>query len=352
MPCSDVTSQKTGHKQGRMKKQRLFCSYCGGAITKMEQDGKPRDYCATCDTYYYENPLPVASTIVVNENREILLVQRKKDPYKGMWCLPIGFAESGEEVHEAALRELEEESGISGEIIRLIDVDTVDNYFYGSLAIVTYEVRMTGGTVRPGDDATAARYFPITEIPKLAWTSNEKAIRLYRALYKDAWAMIDSYRQLYPEINSIDTFTQVTDQQKHFLSNVLVKILNTDNKEISKKWSFEVSVKVPYLSEHMDILLHINGKILWTLQRHLQGSIETGDYAAYTEIGRELSKSKIPLPELIIALALSRKTIWTHIMKKKILSSTLEIYTTLELNNRIIFIYDKILFFIARGYCD
>jgi hypothetical protein len=164
--------------------------------------------------------------------------------------------------------------------------------------------------------------------------------------------MIDSFRQLYPEINSTDSFVQVTDQQKHFLSNVLVKIVNTDNKEISRKWSYEVSVKVPHLAEHMDILMHINGKILWTLQRQLQGTIETSDYSEYTEIGRELNKSKIPLPELIIALALSRKTIWTHIMRKKILGSTVEIYTTLELNNRIIFIYDKILFFIARGYCD
>ena len=89
--------------------------------------------------------LPVASTIVVNDKREVLLVKRKKDPYRGMWCLPIGFAESGEEVREAALRELEEEAGITGEIVRLIDVDTIDNYFYGSLAIVTYEVKMTGG---------------------------------------------------------------------------------------------------------------------------------------------------------------------------------------------------------------
>ena len=352
MLFSDVTNQRNEHGLARMKKQRLYCSYCGGIVSTREQDGKPRDYCPDCNTFYYENPLPVASTIVVNDNREILLVQRKKDPYKGMWCLPIGFAESGEEVREAALRELEEEAGISGEIVRLIDVDTIDNYFYGSLAIVTYEVRLTGGTVQPGDDATDARYFPIMEIPELAWSSNQKAIRIYIELYKDAWAMIDSFRQLYPEINSIDTIAQVTDQQKHFLSNVLIKILNTDYKEISKKWSFEIAVKVPHLKEYTDILMHINGKILWTLQRQLQGDIQPSDYSNFIEIGRELNKAQLPLPELIIALALSRKTIWTHIMKKKILASALEIYTTLELNNRIIFIYDKILFYIARGYCD
>ena len=105
-----------------MKKQRIYCSYCGNKIISKEQDGKARDYCPTCETFYYENPLPVASTIVVNDQREVLLVKRKKDPYKDMWCLPIGFAETGEEVHEAALRELEEEAGVTGEIIRLIDV--------------------------------------------------------------------------------------------------------------------------------------------------------------------------------------------------------------------------------------
>ena len=63
-----------------MKKQRSYCSYCGGKITGKIQDGKSRDYCPGCNTFFYENPLPVASTMVVNDNREVLLVRRKKDP--------------------------------------------------------------------------------------------------------------------------------------------------------------------------------------------------------------------------------------------------------------------------------
>ena len=333
-----------------MKKRKVYCSYCGNILTSREQDGKSRDFCPSCKTFYYENPLPVASTIVVNENREVLLVQRKKDPYKGMWCLPIGFAESGEEVREAALRELKEEAGVSGEIVRLIDVDTIDNYFYGSLAIVTYEVRVTGCTVNPGDDAIDARYFPITEIPELAWSSNHKAINIYLDLYKDTWAMIDSFRQLYPEINTFDTITNVTDEQKHFLSNVLIKILNTDNVEITKKWSYEIAVKVPKLEQSLEILKQINGKIIWALQNQLQGDMRGYDYSEFIQIGSELKKNHIPLPELLTALALSRKSIWTHVIKKRILMSPLEIYTTLELNNRIIFIYDRIIYYITKGY--
>jgi 8-oxo-dGTP diphosphatase len=335
-----------------MKKQRAYCSYCGSPIMSREQDGKARDYCSSCNTYYYENPLPVASTIVVNDDREVLLVQRKKDPYKGMWCLPIGFAESGEEVREAALRELQEEAGVTGEIIRLIDVDTVENYFYGSLAIVTYEVRLTGGTVRPGDDAVDARYFPITDLPELAWSSNTKAVKIYIENYKDAWAMIDSFRQLYPEISSVDTMSQATDEQKQFLSNVLVRILNTDHKDILKKWSYEISVKMPVVKEYVDILIHVNGKILWALQNHLRGMVGANDYSEFIAVGRELKQAKIPLPELITALALSRKSIWMHVIRKKILASPLEIYTTLELNNRIIYIYDKIIYFLAKGYSE
>lgn len=97
---------------------------------------------------------------MVNERREVLLVQRDKDPYKGMWCLPIGFAESGEEVKDAALRELREESGIKGRIVRLIDVDTVDNDFYGSLAIVTYEVRASGEGSNPATTPPTPGMFP------------------------------------------------------------------------------------------------------------------------------------------------------------------------------------------------
>jgi 8-oxo-dGTP diphosphatase len=334
-----------------MRKKRKYCSYCGCEISLKEQEGKSRDYCTQCETFYYENPLPVASTIVANENREVLLVKRKKDPYRGMWCLPIGFAESGEEVREAALRELEEEAGITGEILRLIDVDTIDNYFYGSLAIVTYEVKMTGGRVRPGDDASDAKYFPITNLPELAWSSNTKAIQIYKDLFRDTWAMLDSFRELYPEIQSFDSFVIRSHGQKHFLSNILITILKSDYNEISETWSRDVIEKIPDLKMYISELIQTNKKILWSIQLHLQGDMTKENFSEFVETGKELSKINVPLPELITAMALSRKSIWMHVLLKKILASPLEIYTTLELNNRIIFIYDKIIYSLAKGYC-
>ena len=47
-----------------MKKQRRFCLYCGGQITKKMEDDVLRDCCSVCHSYFYDNPLPVVSAIV------------------------------------------------------------------------------------------------------------------------------------------------------------------------------------------------------------------------------------------------------------------------------------------------
>ena len=97
----------------QMVKKRTHCSFCGEKISQRKEGDILRDYCASCDTFFYKNPLPVVSSIVVVD-RELLLVKRKYEPHIGEWCLPSGFAETGESIQGAALRELEEETGIKG----------------------------------------------------------------------------------------------------------------------------------------------------------------------------------------------------------------------------------------------
>jgi len=63
-----------------------------------------------------------------------------------------------------------------------------------------------------------------------------------------------------------------------------------------------------------------------------------------------LSDRNVSLPSVLTVMALSCKAIWTQVMKPRILGSPLQIYTTLELNNRIIFLYDKMDYHLAVGY--
>jgi ADP-ribose pyrophosphatase YjhB (NUDIX family) len=335
-----------------MRKQRIYCPYCGKPVVQRYMEGRVRDFCMQCSHVFYENPLPVASSIMVNENREVLLVKRGKDPYKGMWCLPIGFAEADEEVQDAALRELREETGVEGEVVRLVDVDTVDNYYYGSLAIVTYEVRPIGGTPMPGDDAEDTRFFSVSGLPPLAWSSNEKAMNLYIEFHRDTWAMMDSYRHLFPEAGAMGDVSPGPQGQKSFLSNVLVKMIEKNAGEITREWAQEMRSRIPVLSVHAEFFSEMNRKVLKAVRQGLREHGDSFDYLKFKDTGKDIRRLKIGFPDVLNAMALSRKSIWMHVIRKKILSSPLEIYITLELNNRIIFLYDRIIYHMSSGYME
>lgn len=332
-----------------MKRSRKYCTYCGSRISSKKIEGKKRDFCPQCYTVYYENPLPVASAIVINEKREVLLVKRARDPYKEMWCLPIGFAESGEHIEHAALRELKEEAGVEGEIIRLIDVDTVDNYFYGSLAIVTYEIRKTDGQVRPGDDASDAGYFQINSLPPLAWSSNEKAIAIYRGLYRDIWYMTDSFKRLFPEAKFLDTINLAREQYR-FLSHVLIEIIEKHMEAIEKSWYADLKNKLPHLMVHAEMLAGLHKNSLKGIQYWLSRGSDTLGVEEFIETGQMLKKNNVSLPDVLSVLVFSRKALWTVVAENGIFASPLEIYNALEINNRIIYYYDKINYNITRGY--
>lgn len=156
-----------------------FCSSCGSTISEKKIDGRNRGFCTECGYIVYENPLPVAAAIVCNKQDEVLLVRRANHPMRGMWCLPCGFAENDEEIEEAALRELKEETGLTGDLCRLIDVSNSCNFFYGNLLMVTYLIESYQGKLQAGDDAMDAHFFPIDDLPILAFPSHERALRLY-----------------------------------------------------------------------------------------------------------------------------------------------------------------------------
>jgi 8-oxo-dGTP diphosphatase len=131
-------------------------------------------------------------SVIIETDRQILLVKRGKAPFRGRWCLPTGFAETGETVEEAALRELREETGLEGRIIRLLDADSLRNRFYGDLLFLTFVAEQTGGTPRAGDDCSDLRFFPLDKAPRLAFRSNTKAVRAYADSKRDYWAIMDT----------------------------------------------------------------------------------------------------------------------------------------------------------------
>lgn len=140
-----------------------------------------RPTCSACGWIWYRNPVPAAG-VIVERDREVLLVKRKYDPRAGAWCLPAGFMEYGETPTRCAVRELFEETGLRARLTGLFGVYAGLDDPRARAVLILYTARVTGGTLTPGDDAIEARYFALNRLPKaIAFEAHRRALAEFDA---------------------------------------------------------------------------------------------------------------------------------------------------------------------------
>ena len=161
------------------ERKKEYCHFCGMRLTKKFVEGKTRLFCEKCNEPLYENPTPATCLVLVDDKDRLLLVKRSVEPKKGFWCLPGGFIELGETPDQGALRELEEETGLSGEIEMLLGVTTSPGNHNGRILMIGYLVKSYNGRLRAGDDAMDVAYFPTKNFPEIAFESHKKFIQIY-----------------------------------------------------------------------------------------------------------------------------------------------------------------------------
>jgi len=103
-------------------------------------------------------------------------VKRGHEPGMGKWALPSGFIEIYETPEKACLRELREETGLKGEIVRLVGVYSQKSLLYRNVLIIGYEVEARGN-LSPGSDSLEAEFFPLGNLPDIPFSSHKKIIK-------------------------------------------------------------------------------------------------------------------------------------------------------------------------------
>ncbi|MFC1798409.1 NUDIX hydrolase [Thermodesulfobacteriota bacterium] len=160
-------------------RKKTNCCYCGGPLIDKMCEGSRRLFCEHCREPIYENPVPATSLVVVDDKNHLLLVERNVEPKIGYWCLPGGFIELGETPETSALRELAEETGLSGNINRLLGVASNHSDRYHTVLLAGYLVTRYSGELSAGDDAAQVAFFRPDELPEIAFESHLYFIRTY-----------------------------------------------------------------------------------------------------------------------------------------------------------------------------
>ncbi len=116
-------------------------------------------------------PKIAVNALVFNDRGEVLLAKRTDN---GLWCIPGGHMELGETLTQACLRELQEETGLEAEVVRLMGVysDTAGSLHFAQgrewhTVRVSFLCRATGGELRLSEETSELKYFSVAELPSM-----------------------------------------------------------------------------------------------------------------------------------------------------------------------------------------
>lgn len=132
-------------------------------------------------TYQHPHPAVTVDGVVFGFDEadlKLLLIQRKKEPFKGAWALPGGFVLPTEDLEAAARRELADETGITRLYLEQL-------FTFGEpkrdprervISVAYYAlVKLADHQLRAASDALDVAWFPVAELPKLAF-DHEKIV--------------------------------------------------------------------------------------------------------------------------------------------------------------------------------
>jgi ADP-ribose pyrophosphatase YjhB (NUDIX family) len=150
-----------------------YCPQCATELETATVHGKPRRRCPACGFVHWRNPGVGAAVVVLDDEGRILLIRRgPRATRPGLWAVPAGFVDYGEEIRAAAARELLEETGLVADVGDVIF--TASNFHDPAKLTVGiwFAGTVTGGTLEAGDDADAAGWFALDDLPPLAFDTD------------------------------------------------------------------------------------------------------------------------------------------------------------------------------------
>lgn len=159
-----------------------FCPFCAAGLAPKRVAGRRLKACSQCGFIDYANARPTAGAVIVHGKNEVLLARRAGPPLKGYWNLPGGFLESDEHPEIGVVREVKEETELDLTSPRYLGIrmgtynDPHQGFFH--TINVYYAFRVRKPAVIAADDASELRFFPMDDLPRMAFEYDVWAIKV------------------------------------------------------------------------------------------------------------------------------------------------------------------------------
>ena len=197
-------------------------------------------------TYEYPHPAVTVDGVVFGYDEadlKVLLIQRELAPYKSRWAIPGGFVEINEGLEDAARRELEEETGITRLYLEQL-------YTFGEpkrdprervISVAYYAlVKLADHAVRAASDARNVAWFPVADLPSLAFDHEEivdVALRRLKGKIRYEPIGFELLPEKFPlsELQRLyETILEQTLDKRNFRKKILSMGLLADTEEIQQ----------------------------------------------------------------------------------------------------------------------
>jgi len=154
----------------------MFCQQCGHPTSEQRIDGRLRPVCASCGAVTFFDPKLAVAVLIVRDNRVLLGKRADHTREPGKWSFPAGFVERGEVVETAAIRETREETGLDiepGPLLKLISTPGE------TVVLAVFAAATITGEPIPGDDLIELCWWPLDNLPTLAFDHDNDIISLW-----------------------------------------------------------------------------------------------------------------------------------------------------------------------------
>ena len=183
------------------------------------------------DTYDYPRPAVTTDCVIFGydgKELKVLLIERGIEPFKGCWAFPGGFLNMDEDALAGARRELKEETGLEDAFIEQFHTFSEPGRDpRGRVITIAHYALVKIQEVEGGDDAAQARWFPIGEVPPLAF-DHDRILRMAMSRLKEKIHFEPVGFELLPDVftmpqlqNLYEAILEVHFDRRNFASKML-----------------------------------------------------------------------------------------------------------------------------------